>query len=553
MTAKEVKFSQDARDRMLRGVDILTNAVKVTLGPKGRNVVLDKSFGAPRVTKDGVTVAKEIELEDKFENMGAQMVREVASKTSDTAGDGTTTATLLAHAIVREGAKAVAAGANPMDLKRGIDLAVHNVVEELKKKSKKVTSSDEIAQVGTISANGDENIGKMIAEAMKKVGNEGVITVEEAKSLESELEVVEGMQFDRGYISPYFITNAEKMVAELEDPYILIYEKKLSGLQPLLPLLERVVQSGRPLLIIAEDVEGEALATLVVNKLRGGLKVAAVKAPGFGDRRKAMLQDIAVLSGGEMISEDLGIKLENVTMEMLGRAKRVSITKDDTTIVDGGGKKRDIEGRIAQIKQQIEDTTSDYDREKLQERLAKLAGGVAVIKVGGSTEVEVKEKKDRVDDALNATRAAVEEGIVPGGGVALMRTLKTLDGLKPANDDQRVGINIVRRALQAPARQIAENAGEDGAVVVGKILDKSDYAFGYNAQTGEYGDLIKQGVIDPAKVVRTALQDAASVAGLLVTTEAMVAEKPKPKAPAMPHGGGGMATWTSNQSLLRLA
>jgi chaperonin GroEL len=539
MAAKEVKFSQDARDRMLRGVDILTNAVKVTLGPKGRNVVLDKSFGAPRVTKDGVTVAKEIELEDKFENMGAQMVREVASKTSDTAGDGTTTATLLAHAIVREGAKAVAAGANPMDLKRGIDLAVHNVVEELKKKSKKVTSSEEIAQVGTISANGDQDIGKMIAKAMEKVGNEGVITVEEAKSLESELEVVEGMQFDRGYISPYFITNAEKMVTELEDPLILIYEKKLSGLQPLLPLLEAVVQSGKPLLIIAEDVEGEALATLVVNKLRGGLKVAAVKAPGFGDRRKAMLQDIAVLTGGEMISEDLGIKLENVAVQMLGRAKRVSITKDDTTIVGGAGKKAEIEGRIAQIKQQIEDTTSDYDREKLQERLAKLAGGVAVIKVGGSTEVEVKEKKDRVDDALNATRAAVEEGIVPGGGVALMRTLKTLDGLKPENDDQRVGINIVRRALQAPARQIAENAGEDGAVVAGKILDKGDYAFGYNAQTGEYGDLVKQGVIDPAKVVRTALQDAASVAGLLVTTEAMVAEKPKPKAaPAMPHGGG---------------
>jgi chaperonin GroEL len=539
MAAKEVKFSQDARDRMLRGVDVLTNAVKVTLGPKGRNVVLDKSFGAPRVTKDGVTVAKEIELEDKFENMGAQMVREVASKTSDTAGDGTTTATLLAHAIVREGAKAVAAGANPMDLKRGIDLAVHEVVEELKKKSKKVTSSDEIAQVGTISANGDQTIGKMIAEAMKKVGNEGVITVEEAKSLESELEVVEGMQFDRGYISPYFITNADKMVAELEDPHILIYEKKLSGLQPLLPLLEQVVQSGRPLLIIAEDVEGEALATLVVNKLRGGLKVAAVKAPGFGDRRKAMLQDIAVLTGGEMISEDLGIKLENVTVQMLGKAKRVSITKDDTTIVDGAGKKADIQGRIAQIKQQVEDTTSDYDKEKLQERLAKLAGGVAVIKVGGSTEVEVKEKKDRVDDALNATRAAVEEGIVPGGGVALMRTLKTLDGLKPDNDDQRVGINVVRRALQAPARQIAENAGEDGAVVAGKILDKSDYAFGYNAQTGEYGDLVKQGVIDPTKVVRTALQDAASVAGLLVTTEAMVAERPKPKAPpAMPHGGG---------------
>jgi chaperonin GroEL len=539
MAAKEVKFSQDARDRMLHGIDILTNAVKVTLGPKGRNVVLDKSFGAPRVTKDGVTVAKEIELEDKFENVGAQMVREVASKTSDTAGDGTTTATLLAHAIVKEGAKSVAAGSNPMDLKRGIDLAVHAVVEELKKKSKKVTSSEEIAQVGTISANGDEDIGKMIAKAMQKVGNEGVITVEEAKSQESELEVVEGMQFDRGYISPYFITNAEKMVAELESPYILIYEKKLSGLQPLLPLLEQVVQSGKPLLIVAEDVEGEALATLVVNKLRGGLKVAAVKAPGFGDRRKAMLQDIAVLTSGEMISEDLGIKLENVTVQMLGKAKRVTITKDDTTIVDGAGKKADIEGRIAQIKQQIEDTTSDYDKEKLQERLAKLAGGVAVIKVGGSTEVEVKEKKDRVDDALNATRAAVEEGIVPGGGVALMRTLKTLDGLKPENDDQRVGINVVRRALQAPARQIAENAGEDGAVVAGKILDKSDYAFGYNAQTGEYGDLVKQGVIDPTKVVRTALQDAASVAGLLVTTEAMVAEKPKPKAPpAMPHGGG---------------
>jgi chaperonin GroEL len=539
MAAKEVKFSQDARERMLHGVDILTNAVKVTLGPKGRNVVLDKSFGAPRITKDGVTVAKEIELEDKFENMGAQMVREVASKTSDEAGDGTTTATLLAHAIVREGAKAVAAGANPMDLKRGIDVAVHAVVDELKSKSKKVTSSEEIAQVGTISANGDPAVGKMIAEAMKKVGNEGVITVEEAKSLESELEVVEGMQFDRGYISPYFITNAEKMVAELESPYILINEKKLSNLQSLLPLLEAVVQSGRPLLVIAEDVEGEALATLVVNKLRGGLKVAAVKAPGFGDRRKAMLEDIAVLTGGNVISEEIGIKLENVTVNMLGNAKRVSITKDDTTIVDGAGKKKDIEARIAQIKQQIEDTTSDYDREKLQERLAKLAGGVAVIKVGGSTEVEVKEKKDRVDDALNATRAAVEEGIVPGGGVALMRALKTLEGLKPGNDDQRVGINIVRRALQAPARQIAENAGEDGAVVAGKILDSKDYSFGYNAQTGEYGDLVKQGVIDPAKVVRTALQDAASVAGLLVTTEAMVAEKPKPKTPpAMPHGGG---------------
>jgi chaperonin GroEL len=540
MPAKEVKFAQDARERMLRGVDILANAVKVTLGPKGRNVVLEKSFGAPRITKDGVTVAKEIELEDKFENMGAQMVREVASKTSDTAGDGTTTATLLAHAIVREGAKSVAAGSNPMDLKRGIDLAVHAVVEELKTKAKKVTSSGEIAQVGTISANGDPEIGRMIAEAMDKVGNEGVITVEEAKSLESELEVVEGMQFDRGYISPYFITNADKMVAELEDPYILIYEKKLSGLQALLPLLERVVQAGRPLLIIAEDVEGEALATLVVNKLRGGLKVAAVKAPGFGDRRKAMLQDIAILTAGEMISEDLGIKLENVTMEMLGSAKRVSITKDDTTIVDGAGKKKDIEARIAQIRQQIEDTTSDYDKEKLQERLAKLSGGVAVIKVGGSTEVEVKERKDRVDDALHATRAAVEEGIVPGGGVALLRALKALDALRSANDDQKVGINIIRRALQAPARQIAENAGEDGAVVTGKILDSSDYAFGYNAQTGEYGNLVKQGVIDPAKVVRSALQGAASVAGLLVTTEAMVAEKPKPKTPAMPHGAGGM-------------
>ena len=540
MSAKEVKFAQDARERMLHGVDILANAVKVTLGPKGRNVVLEKSFGAPRITKDGVTVAKEIELEDKFENMGAQMVREVASKTSDTAGDGTTTATLLAQAIVKEGAKSVAAGSNPMDLKRGIDLAVHAVVEELKKKSKKVTSSEEIAQVGTISANGDPEIGRMIAEAMEKVGNEGVITVEEAKSLESELEVVEGMQFDRGYLSPYFITNAEKMVAELENPYILINEKKLSNLQSLLPLLEAVVQSGKPLLVIAEDVEGEALATFVVNKLRGGLKVAAVKAPGFGDRRKAMLEDIAVLTGGNVISEDLGIKLENVTVNMLGNAKRVSITKDDTTIVDGAGKKRDIEARIAQIKQQIEDTTSDYDREKLQERLAKLAGGVAVIKVGGSTEVEVKEKKDRVDDALNATRAAVEEGIVPGGGVALMRAVKTLDGLKSANDDQKVGINIVRRALQSPARQIAENAGEDGAVVAGKIFDSSNYAFGYNAQTGEYGDLVKQGVIDPAKVVRTALQDAASVAGLLVTTEAMVAEKPKPKTPPMPHGGGGM-------------
>jgi chaperonin GroEL len=521
----------------------LANAVKVTLGPKGRNVVLDKSFGAPRITKDGVTVAKEIELEDKFENMGAQMVREVASKTSDTAGDGTTTATLLAQAIVKEGAKSVAAGSNPMDLKRGVDLAVGKVIAELKAKAKKVTSSEEIAQVGTISANGDQEIGRIIAEAMQKVGNDGVITVEEAKSFDTELEVVEGMQFDRGYISPYFITDADKMRVDLESPYILINEKKLSNLQSVLPLLEAVVQSGKPLLVIAEDVEGEALATLVVNKLRGGLKVAAVKAPGFGDRRKAMLQDIAVLTGGELISEDLGIKLENVTLDMLGRAKKVVITKDDTTIVDGAGKKTDIVARVAQIKQQIEDTTSDYDKEKLQERLAKLSGGVAVIKVGGVTEMEVKEKKDRVDDALNATRAAVEEGILPGGGVALLRSLKGLETLKAANDDQQVGINIVRRALQAPARQIAENAGEDGAVVVGKILDKADYAFGYNAQTGEYGNLVKQGVIDPAKVVRTALQDAASVAGLLITTEAMVAEKPKKQgsAPAMPGGGmGGM-------------
>ena len=540
MAAKEVKFGQDARERMLHGVDILANAVKVTLGPKGRNVVLEKSFGAPRITKDGVTVAKEIELEDKFENMGAQMVREVASKTSDTAGDGTTTATLLAQAIVKEGAKSVAAGSNPMDLKRGVDLAVNAVITELKSKAKKVTSSEEIAQVGTISANGDAEIGEMIAKAMQKVGNEGVITVEEAKALLTELEVVEGMQFDRGYISPYFITDADKMRVELESPYILIYEKKLSNLQSILPLLETVVQSGKPLLVIAEDVEGEALATLVVNKLRGGLKVAAVKAPGFGDRRKAMLQDIAVLTGGQVISEDLGIKLENVTLDMLGRAKKVVITKDDTTIVDGAGKKADIEARVAQIRQQIEDTTSDYDREKLQERLAKLAGGVAVIKVGGSTEVEVKERKDRVDDALNATRAAVEEGILPGGGVALIRTQKVLDKINTANEDQKVGVNIVRRALQAPARQIAENAGEDGAVVVGKILDKDDYAFGFNAASGEYGNLVKQGVIDPAKVVRTALQDAASVAGLLITTEAMVAEKPKKKAPAMPPGGGGM-------------
>jgi chaperonin GroEL len=540
MHAKEVKFAQDARERMLHGVDILANAVKVTLGPKGRNVVLEKSFGAPRITKDGVTVAKEIELEDKFENMGAQMVREVASKTSDSAGDGTTTATLLAHAIVREGAKSVAAGSNPMDLKRGIDLAVGAVVNELKAKAKKVTSNEEIAQVGTISANGDSEIGRFIAEAMQKVGNDGVITVEEAKALDTELEVVEGMQFDRGYISPYFITDADKMRVEIENPYILINEKKLSNLQTILPLLEAVVQSGKPLLVIAEDVEGEALATLVVNKLRGGLKVAAVKAPGFGDRRKAMLQDIAVLTGGLVISEDLGIKLENVTLDMLGHAKKVVITKDDTTIVEGAGKKADIEARVAQIKQQIEDTTSDYDREKLQERLAKLSGGVAVIKVGGATEVEVKEKKDRVDDALNATRAAVEEGILPGGGVALIRSQKVLDQVKTANEDQKVGVNIVRRAVQAPARQIAENSGEDGAVVVGKIVDKDVYAFGFNAATGEYGNLVKQGVIDPAKVVRTALQDAASVAGLLITTEAMVAEKPKKKAPAMPPGAGGM-------------
>jgi chaperonin GroEL len=542
MSAKEVKFSQDARERMLRGVDILANAVKVTLGPKGRNVVLEKSFGAPRITKDGVTVAKEIELEDKFENMGAQMVREVASKTADEAGDGTTTATLLAQSIVKEGAKSVAAGSNPMDLKRGVDLAVTAVIDALKSKAKKVTSNEEIAQVGTISANGDHEIGRFISEAMQKVGNDGVITVEEAKSLETELEVVEGMQFDRGYISPYFITDADKMRVELENPYILVDEKKLSNLQSMLPLLEAVVQSGRPLLIVAEDVEGEALATLVVNKLRGGLKVAAVKAPGFGDRRKAMLQDIAVLTGGQVISEDLGIKLENVTLNMLGKAKKVVITKDDTTIVDGAGKKADIEARVAQIRQQIEDTTSDYDREKLQERLAKLAGGVAVIKVGGATETEVRERKDRVDDALNATRAAVEEGIVPGGGVALLRTLKVLDSLKGANEDQKVGINIVRRALQSPLRQIAENAGEDGAVVVGKILDKDEYNFGYNAATGEYGNLVKQGVLDPAKVVRTALQDAASVAGLLITTEAMVAELPKKAAaPAMPGGGmGGM-------------
>ncbi|MBX6427063.1 MAG: chaperonin GroEL [Variibacter sp.] len=540
MSAKEVRFSTEAREKMLRGVDILANAVKVTLGPKGRNVVLEKSFGAPRITKDGVTVAKEIELEDKFENMGAQMVREVASKTNDIAGDGTTTATVLAQAIVKEGAKAVAAGMNPMDLKRGIDMAVEAIVEDLKKNSKKLTANEEIAQVATISANGDTEIGRFLADAMKKVGNEGVITVEEAKSLETELEVVEGMQFDRGYISPYFITNAEKMRVELEDPYILIHEKKLSGLQQMLPLLEAVVQSGKPLVIIAEDVEGEALATLVVNKLRGGLKVAAVKAPGFGDRRKAMLQDIAILTGGNVISEDLGIKLENVTLAMLGRAKKVIIDKENTTIVDGAGKKADIEARIKQIKTEIEETTSDYDREKLQERLAKLSGGVAVIRVGGATEVEVKERKDRVDDAMHATRAAVEEGILPGGGVALLRSAKALEHLKPANEDQRHGIEIVRKAISYPARQIALNAGEDGSIVVGKILENSDYAYGFDAQTGEYGNLFAKGIIDPTKVVRSALQDAASVAGLLITTEAMIAELPKKKTPANAGAGAGM-------------
>jgi chaperonin GroEL len=540
MAAKEVRFSDDAREKMLRGVDILAHAVRVTLGPKGRNVVLDKSFGAPRISKDGVTVAKEIELEDKFENMGAQMVREVASKTSDQAGDGTTTATVLAHAIVREGAKAVAAGMNPMDLKRGIDLAVNEIVEDLKKHSKGVTSNEEIAQVATISANGDSEIGRFLAEAMKKVGNEGVITVEEAKSLETELDVVEGMQFDRGYISPYFVTNAEKMRAELEDPYLLVYEKKLSALNDLLPLLEAVVQTGKPLLIIAEDVEGEALATLVVNKLRGGLKVAAVKAPGFGDRRKAMLQDIAILTGGQAISEDLGIKLEHVKLDTLGKAKKVMIDKENTTIVNGAGKKKDIEGRIAQIKAEIEETTSDYDREKLQERLAKLAGGVAVIRVGGATEVEVKERKDRVDDAMHATRAAVEEGILPGGGVALLRAIKALSRLKAENADQKTGIDIVRRALSTPARQIAVNAGQDGSIVVGKITDNDTYAYGYDAQEDKYGDLVSKGIIDPTKVVRTALQDAASIAGLLVTTEAMVAEKPKKETPmpGMPPGGG---------------
>ncbi|MBB2693836.1 UNVERIFIED_ORG: chaperonin GroEL [Rhizobium esperanzae] len=539
MAAKEVKFHSDARERMLRGVDVLANAVKVTLGPKGRNVVIDKSFGAPRITKDGVSVAKEIELEDKFENMGAQMLREVASKTNDLAGDGTTTATVLAQAIVKEGAKAVASGMNPMDLKRGIDLAVDAVVGELKANARKISNNSEIAQVGTISANGDSEIGRYLAEAMEKVGNEGVITVEEAKTAETELEVVEGMQFDRGYLSPYFVTNQDKMRVELEDPYILIHEKKLSNLQSMLPVLEAVVQSGKPLLIIAEDVEGEALATLVVNKLRGGLKIAAVKAPGFGDRRKAMLEDIAILTGGTVISEDLGIKLENVTLNMLGRAKKVAIEKENTTIIDGAGSKAELDGRTAQIRAQIEETTSDYDREKLQERLAKLAGGVAVIRVGGSTEVEVKEKKDRVDDALHATRAAVEEGILPGGGVALLRAVKALDTIKTDNDDQRVGVDIVRRAIEAPVRQIAENAGAEGSIIVGKLREKTEFSYGWNAQTGEYGDLYAQGVIDPAKVVRTALQDAASVAGLLVTTEAMIAEKPKKEAaPAMPAGAG---------------
>jgi chaperonin GroEL len=539
MAAKEVKFSVDARDRMLRGIDTLSHAVRVTLGPKGRNVVLDKSYGAPRITKDGVTVAKEIELEDKFENMGAQMVREVASKTSDLAGDGTTTATILAHAIVREGAKAVAAGMNPMDLKRGIDLAVDAIIKDLEANSKKVTSNDEIAQVGTISANGDAEIGRFLAEAMKKVGNEGVITVEEAKSLETELDVVEGMQFDRGYISPYFVTNADKMRVEMDDVYVLISEKKLSGLQELLPLLEAVVQTSKPLVIIAEDIEGEALATLVVNKLRGGLKVAAVKAPGFGDRRKAMLQDIAILTGGQAISEDLGIKLESVTLNMLGKAKKVMIEKENTTIVNGAGKKADIEARIAQIKAQIEETTSDYDREKLQERLAKLAGGVAVIRVGGATEIEVKERKDRVDDAMHATRAAVEEGILPGGGVALLRSIKAIEKIRTHNGDQKTGVDIVRKALSWPARQIALNAGEDGSVVVGKILDKEQYNYGFDAQSGEYGNLMTKGIIDPTKVVRAALQGAASVAGLLITTEAMVAEVPRNQAvaPGMPSGG----------------
>ncbi|MFQ8433000.1 chaperonin GroEL [Amaricoccus sp. W119] len=542
MAAKQVKFNTDARNRMLKGVDILADAVKVTLGPKGRNVVIDKSFGAPRITKDGVTVAKEIELEDKFENMGAQMVREVASRTNDEAGDGTTTATVLAQAIVREGMKSVAAGMNPMDLKRGIDLAVSSVVEAIKAQARTVSGSDEVAQVGTISANGETEIGRQIADAMQKVGNEGVITVEENKGFETETEVVEGMQFDRGYLSPYFITNADKMIAELEDALILLHEKKLSSLQPMVPLLEAVIQSGKPLLIIAEDVDGEALATLVVNKLRGGLKIAAVKAPGFGDRRKAMLQDIAILTGGQVISEDLGMKLENVGLDMLGKARKIAITKDETTIVDGTGEKAEIEARVAQIRQQIEETTSDYDKEKLQERLAKLAGGVAVIRVGGASEVEVKERKDRVDDALNATRAAVQEGVVVGGGVALVQASKKLEGMTGENPDQNAGIAIVRRALQAPLRQIAENAGVDGAVVAGKVIESSDAAYGFNAQTEEYGDMFKYGVIDPAKVVRTALQDAASVAGLLITTEAMIAEKPEPKGAAggMPGGMGGM-------------
>jgi chaperonin GroEL len=544
MAAKEVKFDTDARDRMLRGVNILADAVKVTLGPKGRNVVLDKSFGAPRITKDGVTVAKEIELSDKFENMGAQMIREVASKTNDVAGDGTTTATILAQAIVREGVRAVAAGMNPMDLRRGVNLAVSAVVADIQKRSKKVSSNEEIAQVGTISANGDKEIGDFLARAMEKVGNEGVITVEEAKSLDTELDVVEGMQFDRGYLSPYFITNPEKMIAELEDPYILIHESKLSGLQPMLPLLEAVVQSGRPLLVLAEDVEGEALATLVVNRLRGGLKVAAVKAPGFGDRRKAMLQDIAVLTGGQVVSEDLGIKLENVTIDMLGQAKRISIDKDNTTVIDGAGKKKDIDGRVSQIRAQIEETSSDYDREKLQERLAKLAGGVAVIRVGGATEIEVKERKDRVEDAMNSTRAAVEEGIVPGGGTALLKAVKALDKVEPENADQKVGVEIIRRAIIVPCKQIAANAGADGSIIAGKLSESNDKNLGFDAQTGQFVDMIKSGIIDPAKVVRTALQDAASVAGLLITTEAMVAEKPddRPAMPAMPGGGdmGGM-------------
>ena len=538
MAAKELRFSSDARDRMLRGIEILNNAVKVTLGPKGRNVVMEKSYGAPRITKDGVTVAKEIELADKFENLGAQLIREVAAKQHDAAGDGTTAATVLAAAIVREGAKAVAAGLNPMDLKRGIDFAVNAVVADLKKNSKKITSNEEIAQVGTISANGNKSIGQMIANAMQKVGNEGVITVEEAKSLETELDVVEGMQFDRGYLSPYFITNAERMIAELEEPYILVHEKKLSSLQPLLPLLEAVVQTGKPLLIVAEDVEGEALATLVVNKLRGGLKVAAVKAPGFGDRRKAMLEDISILTAGQMISEELGIKLENVTLKMLGRAKRVRVEKEATTIIDGAGQKKDIEARIGQIKSQIADTTSDYDREKLQERLAKLAGGVAVVRVGGATEVEVKEKKDLVEDALNATRAAVEEGVLPGGGVPLLRAIKALEVIKVENSDQKTGIEIVRKAIHAPARQIIDNAGGDGSVVVGKLIESNEYSYGFDAQTDEYGDLIALGIIDPTKVVRTALQDAASVAGLIITTEATITEIPKKEAPALPPGAG---------------